>query len=100
NVVRSEGATIPFKVERSGVVRDYSVEPYKAKTRGWRRKSVRQVLILPAEIAKIEKVEAKTPAAEAGLMRGDLITGVNGGKIFSPYAVADFIEKNPKSPIT
>src|SRR6478672_11922369 len=30
NVVRSEGATIPFKVERHGATMDFAVEPYKA----------------------------------------------------------------------
>jgi regulator of sigma E protease len=37
NVVSSEGATIPFKVDRGGQVMEFSVEPYKAETRGWRR---------------------------------------------------------------
>ena len=40
NVVRSEGETIPFKVERNGAVLDFQVVPHKAETRGWRRKSV------------------------------------------------------------
>src|SRR6516164_1273988 len=47
-VVRSEGETIPIKFERGGKVHVVQVEPYKAATRGWRRKSVRQLLILPA----------------------------------------------------
>src|SRR5207247_7261110 len=41
-VVRSEGETIPVKFERDGQVQTVQVEPYKAETRGWRRKSVRQ----------------------------------------------------------
>src|ERR1700751_5580776 len=48
-VVRSEGETIPVKFERDGQVKTIEVEPYKAETRGWRRQSVRQLLILPAE---------------------------------------------------
>ncbi|MDQ6913361.1 MAG: M50 family metallopeptidase, partial [Verrucomicrobiota bacterium] len=67
NVVRSEGATIPIKAERNGAVMDFSVEPYKAETRGWRRKSVRQILIVPQETAIIDQVLPKTPAAEAAL---------------------------------
>src|SRR6059036_449404 len=47
NVVRSEGPTIPFKVERNDKRLTFEVVPYKAEARGWRRKSVRQVLILP-----------------------------------------------------
>ena len=43
NVVRSEGDTIPFKVRAQRRSDEpFAVEPYKAETRGWRRKSVRQ----------------------------------------------------------
>ena len=63
DVVRSEGDKIAVKFERDGKVQTVSVEPYKAETRGWRRKSVRQLLIYPAETPIIEKVEAKTPCS-------------------------------------
>jgi len=100
NVVRSEEATIPFKIERNGAVRDFSVEPFKSETRGWRRKSVRQVLILPAQTAIIDKVVPDTPAAAAGLAHGDVVLGFNGSKIYSPIAVGDYIEKHPTEAIT
>src|SRR6202162_477772 len=48
NVVRSEGAFIPFKGERDGKVLSVDVVPRIAKTSGWRRKSTRQVMIQPA----------------------------------------------------
>src|SRR5438128_8473590 len=67
-VVRSEGETVPVKFERDGQVQTVQVEPYKAETRGWRRKSVRQLLILPAETAIIDKVVPNAPAAAAGLL--------------------------------
>ena len=100
NVVRSEGPTIPFKVERSGQVMDFSVEPYKSETRGWRRKSVRQVLILPAQTPIIDEVQAKTPAAAAGLQRGDVVLGFNNTPIYNPVALADYIEKHPTEALT
>ncbi len=100
NVVRSEGATIPIKVERHGTILDFSVEPYKAETRGWRRKSVRQVVIVPAETAIIDQVLPKTPAAEARLAHGDVVTALNGAKIFNPGAIGDFIEKHPEESVT
>ena len=96
SVVRSEGEKIPVKFQRDGEVRTVWVEPYKAKTNGWRRKSVRQLRILPAESTVIDKVEPKTPAAAAGLQSGDVVTGLNGAKIYSRAAVADYIEKHPK----
>src|SRR5437773_1913502 len=45
DIVGSEGDTIAVKFERDGKVQTVWVEPYKAHTRGWRRKSVRQLLI-------------------------------------------------------
>ena len=100
NVVRSEGATIPIKAERAGQVKDFEVEPFKAETSGWRRKSVRQVLIMPAQTPIVDKVIPDSPAAAAGLAHGDVIRGFNGQPIFHPVAVADHIDKNPDQPIT
>ena len=99
NVVRSEGDKIPVKFERDGKVQTVWVEPYKAETRGWRRKSVRQLLIVPAETPTIEKVESNTPASMAGLQPGDIVTRLNGNRIYSPVAVGDYIDKHPKEPL-
>jgi regulator of sigma E protease len=100
NVVRSEGDTIPFKVERGAQVLEFNVTPYKAETRGWRRKSVRQVQIFPAQTAVIDKVQPKTPAADAGLRAGDIIRAFNGTRIFHPVALADYIESHPSERLT
>lgn len=99
-VVSSEGATIPFKVERNGAVREFTVEPHRAETSGWRRKSVRQVLILPALTPIVDVVQANTPAAAAGLQHADIIRGFNGTPIFHPDALADYIEAHPQEPLT
>ena len=100
NVVRSEGTTIPFKIDRDGAIMDFEVEPFKAETRGWRRKSVRQVRIAPAQTAIVDQVVPGSPAAEAGLTHGDVIRGFNGISIYSPVAVADYIAKHPGEPMT
>ena len=98
-IVRSEGDTIPFKVERAGKILDFQVVPYKAETRGWRRKSIRQVLIYPAVTPIIEKVQPNTPAAAAGLQPRDVVLGYNGTRIYHPVALADFIESHGNEPI-
>lgn len=100
NVVRSEGATIPFKVERSGQILDFAVEPYKAETRGWRRKSVRQVMISPAQTPIVDTVIPGSPAEAAGLRHGDIVRGFNGNGIYSPAAVGDYVDSHPDQPIT
>jgi len=99
NIVRSEGDTIPVKVERNGQILAFSVVPYKAETRGWRRKSVRQILISPAVTPIVAKVRPNTPAAAAGLKSSDIIRGYNSTTIYSPLALADYIEKNAGKPM-
>src|SRR5437588_2440236 len=94
-VVRSEGETVPVKFQRDGKVETVQVEPYKAETRGWRRKSVRQLLILPAETAIIDKVEPDSPAAKAGLQPRDIIRGFNHRPIYNPIALLEYIKNHP-----
>src|SRR6266404_298449 len=100
-VVRSEGDTIPVKFERDGQIQTVEVEPYKAESRAWfRRKSVRQLLILPAETAIIEKVEADSPAAKAGLQPRDIIRGFNHTSLYNPIALLEYIKKHPDETLT
>src|SRR6202023_135297 len=100
-VVRSEGETIPIKFERDGKIQTVQVEPYKAESRGWfRRKSVRQLLILPAETPIIDKVEPNSPAEKAGLRKGDIIPAINGETIYSPAALAEHTKAHPNESMT
>ncbi len=99
NVVRSEGEKIAIKFERGGEVKTVWVEPYKAETRGWRRKSVRQLLIYPAATAVIDQVDPDTPAAKAGLKPRDIIRGFDHHPIYNPAALLDHIKQHPDDPI-
>ncbi|HYJ05624.1 MAG TPA: RIP metalloprotease RseP [Chthoniobacterales bacterium] len=100
NVVRSEGPTIPFKIERGGKIMTVEVVPHIAETSGWRRKSTRQVMIQPAVTPVIEGLEKDSPAEKAGLKPGDVITGVNGQPIFNALSLVDQIEKDPNAELT
>jgi regulator of sigma E protease len=100
NVVRSEGPVIPFKVERDGAVLTVNVVPRIAETSGWRRKSTRQVMIHPAVMPLIDKLEKDSPAEKAGLKPGDIVTGINGAPIFNALALVDQIERHPTDELT
>ena len=89
-VVRSEGETIPFKVLRDGREITFYPRPVPPENEsGWRRKSLRQVLIDPAYDAMIAKIEPGSPAAKAGLQVNDIVTAVNGEPVLSPLKLLD-----------
>src|SRR2546421_3883368 len=100
NIVRSEGASIPFKIERDGKVTTVEVVPVIAETSGWRRKSTRQVMIQPAVTPLVEEVDKDTPAAKAGMKPGDIITAVNGGGVFHRVALNGGNQNTPVRAVT
>ena len=100
NVVRSEGPTIPFKIERDGKILTIDVVPMIAETSGWRRKSTRQVGIQPAVTPLVDGVEKDSPAEKAGVKRNDVVVAVNGQPIFNALSLVDEIEKHPTDELT
>jgi regulator of sigma E protease len=95
SVVRSEGPTIPFKVERAGKQITVEVVPMIAETSGWRRKSTRQVGLQPAMTPMVKEVDKNSPAETAGVKAGDILAAVNGKRVFHLYLLIDEIEKHP-----
>ncbi|MEK0447144.1 MAG: hypothetical protein RLZZ399_2465 [Verrucomicrobiota bacterium] len=77
-VVRSEGETIPFKVERGGqtIVLESGWE--REETHALKRKGLRKVMISPRQFSSVGKVGRGSAAEKAGLQPGDLITEVRG----------------------
>ena len=89
-VVRSEGETIPFEVLRDGRELTFYPKPLTPENQSnWRRKSLRQVMIDPAYDAMVAKVEAGSPAAKAGLQVNDVVTAVDGHRLFNPLQLSD-----------
>ncbi len=98
-VVRSEGEKIPFTVERGGQVLTIDSGWVKQPKKAWQRSGLREVRISPAMPTRIKSVEPGTPAANAGLKPGDLITKVNGERIFTPAVLMETIAKAPQTPV-
>jgi regulator of sigma E protease len=100
SVVRSEGSTIPFVIERGGQKMTVNVLPMIAETSGWRRKSTRQVGLQPAMTPMVKEVDKNTPADNAGVKAGDILTAANGTKVFHVLTLIDEIEKHPDDDVT
>jgi len=98
-VIRSEDHSIPIVFVRDGVTNRVMVTPTKEPTKFWQRKSLRQILIEPAQPAIIGRVATNSPAARAGLRPGDQIVAVNGQRVFHPGMVSDWIEQHGTNPV-
>jgi len=57
------------------------------------------LLISAPETPIIDKVEPNTPAAAAGLRKGDIIRGFDQTPIYNPIALLEYISKHPKDQI-
>src|SRR6266849_2547809 len=95
-IVRSTGDTIPVKVERDGKVLVFNPVPIKEETKFWQRKSLRQIRIAPAESAIVAEIVPNSPAAQAGLNRGDRIVAVNGMPLHYFAALSEYVEEHPE----
>ncbi len=96
-VVRSEGATIPFKVERDGKELRLEATPVIPKTSAWERKGLRQVKIMPVETPMIGAVEKDSYAEKIGLKATDLLVEINGQKLTHYFQLDDYFEKDVNS---
>lgn len=75
---RSEGETIPFKIQRNGEIFTIESGWEREPSSKWKRKNLRKVLIEQRFPASVGTVEKGSPADLAGLQPGDLITALNG----------------------
>jgi regulator of sigma E protease len=94
-VVRSEGSTIRFKVQRGDQILTLDSEFERPETTGWERKSLRQVDFYAATTPVVAKVEPGSAAAEAGLKPNDQIIAVDGQKIYYPQGITEWEQQHP-----
>ena len=86
-IVTSEGTNIAIKYVRDGREATTYAVPTKLPTKWYERKSLRKILIGPAQPAIVAAVVTNSPAALAGLQPNDEVLAVNGEKIHAPDAV-------------
>jgi len=102
-IITSEGTNISLKYLRDG--KEYVTEavPVHAPTKWYERKSLRKVLLAPVNKALIYDVATNSPAALAGLQRGDEVVALNGEKVFSFMSVLhkeSMMTNGPVTPVT
>ncbi len=99
-VIRSEGATVELVVKRveNGVETIKKLNPaprIPEKTHWWNRGGLRQIGIGPMSSTVVAKVTPDSPSAKAGLVAGDVITEVNGKKLYAPDDIYEFAAAHP-----
>jgi regulator of sigma E protease len=100
NIAGSEAPQIPIVIERDGREETVWVAPRAPDAEGWGRRQLRQIGIAPAMTPRIARIVRDSPAAEAGLQPGDLVTGLNGRPLLSMPALAEYLDTYGGGPIT
>lgn len=98
-VVRSEGATIPFKVQRGDQTLTINSGFEKPETSGWERKALRQVGLQPAITPIVAKVAPDSEAAKAGLQANDEIVDIGGQKIYYLKQISEWAQQHSGQPL-
>ncbi len=114
-IVSGESEDVAFKIKRDGESEPRTVTvraPYKESDgykeweaaswwqKLWKRPPLRKVGIAPAGEGKVAEVMANSPAAEAGIQKGDVILSVNGEKAWTPLVVNAMADFFPDKPLT
>ncbi|MGN6642865.1 MAG: RIP metalloprotease RseP [Verrucomicrobiota bacterium] len=97
-IITSEGTNIAIKYLRDGKEGMAYPVPYKRPTHWYERKALRQILIAPAVDPIVERALTNSPAALAGLQRGDKIVALNGQPIASLHAIFHLEETKTNAP--
>lgn len=86
-IVTSEGTNVAIKYIRDGREETTYAVTTKLPTKWYERKSLRKILVGPAQPAVVAAVITNSPAALAGLQPNDEVVALNGDKIYSPSAI-------------
>ncbi len=94
-IMLSEHEKITFTVQRPGQEGELDIQcGYRIpETSWWQRAGMRQVGLLQAAPCLVGDVMPGSPAAAAGIKKGDTITAANGERIWCPNALAPLLDK-------
>jgi regulator of sigma E protease len=95
----SQGPSIKFLVQRAGEEKPILIESgFTVAEGGWfQRTGLRKVGIAPALPFKVDDVKPNSPAALAGIQKDDVLTHLNGERLYSPVAIGQLFDADPKA---
>jgi regulator of sigma E protease len=89
---------VSFKVQRGAEVFDIQVNPAIAFVNRAARDSMRTIGIVPASTVKVHVVSPGSPAAEAGLQKGDIIRSINSVEVLQLQTFVDQLSERSSGP--
>jgi regulator of sigma E protease len=98
-VITSENTNIAIRFLRDGQEQTIFATPFHRETKWYERKALRQILIQATSKSIVYGIASNSPAARAGLMKGDEIIALDGRKIFSPLAIMSIEDSMSNSPV-
>jgi regulator of sigma E protease len=102
-IVTSHGTNVAIKYLRDGQEAMAYPVAYHHPTKWYERKALRQILVRPAMRSVIYTVASNSPAALAGLTKGDEVIALDGKHVFHPWAIIsmeDSWSNSPAQPVT
>ena len=98
-IVTSEGTNVAIKYLRDGKEAMAYPVPMHRPTKWYERKDLRHILITPVMKSIIYSVASNSPAALAGLAKGDEIVALDGKPIYHPWAIISMEDSWSNSPV-
>lgn len=86
-IITSTGTNIAIRYRRDGKEATAYAPVYHPATKWYERRALRKILITAASKSVIYEIATNSPAALAGLKRGDEVIALNGQKIYDFNAV-------------
>lgn len=102
SIVLSSGNEIDFTLKREGVEKPMTLTSGfdTPPSRWWQRGGLRQVGLAPSGLARIAGIIENSPADKAGLGEGDVITAVDGEKLYSDIQLAQYLRAKNNPTVT
>lgn len=100
-IILSRGEQISYTVERPGVAEPITLKSgfETEKTHWFQRRGLRQVGIEPAGDAIVGDVSPKSPAADAGIVKGERIVSIDGIKLYSLQQFSQYLRDQKWKPV-